>query len=136
MEDESSTMPQDNWKDEMLSDILDKSWSQADAFKNIFNEDDEGVQELMAIFEAGSMTKNLLLESLSHLGWVCKDEADFLPEQWFMKMKYSQKGQVTFVFLTGSLDILANPEEALEYMTKNDYDKSDIETFENNFKAN
>ena len=66
------------------------------------------------------------MQSLSHFGSVAKDEADFLPEQWFLKMKYSPNGQVSFVFITRSWYISANPKEAMEHMIRKNYHESAI----------
>ena len=121
---------------QMMWDILDENWSQTDTFKEVFSHDDSS-REILAIFEAGSLTKQFLLESLSHLGWVNSESADFLPEGWFMKMNmetFSRKGRVTFIFLTESLEFCLSPFEAGLHMKHKLYEADVIDTFEDNFK--
>ena len=121
---------------QMMADILDENWSQTDTFKEVFSHDHSS-REILAIFEAGSLTKQFLLESLSHLGWVNSESADFLPRGWFMKMNmdtFSRKGRVTFIFFTENLEFCLSPFEAGLYMKQKLYEKNTIETFEDNFK--
>ena len=121
--------------DEML-DILDENWSQAEIFRNVFSHDEKS-REILAVFETGSLTKRLLLESLRHLGWVSSDSAYiFLPQGWFMKMNMDtleKEGRVSFVFLTETLEFCLNYFEAGLYMRKRNYQKQVIERFEENF---
>jgi len=121
---------------QMMWEILDENWSQTDTFKEVFSHDHSS-REILAIFEAGSLTKQFLLESLSHLGWVNSESADFLPRGWFMKMNmdtFSRKGRVTFIFFTENLEFCLSPYKAGLYMKQNMYEKNTIETFEDNFK--
>ena len=119
-------------KNELMIDLLGDGWTQADRFREVFSHD-ESSQELLAIFEAGSLTFQLLLDSLPSLGWVNQEEADFLPLGWFMKMKMGKSGKVSFQFLTNNLEILVNPTEAVEYMSKKGYNSSGIDKFHENF---
>ena len=120
----------------LIIDTLDENWSQADIFKNVFSHDEKS-REIRAIFEAGALTKQLLLESLRHLGWVSSDSAYiFLPQGWFMKMNMDtleKEGRVSFVFLTETLEFCLNYFEAGLYMRKRNYQKQVIERFEENF---
>ena len=117
-------------------DILDERWSQTETFKEVFNHD-ESSREILAIFEAGSLTRQFLLESLCHLGWVTSESADFLPQGWFMKMNmdtFSRKGRVSFIFLDENLVFCLNPFEASIHMKHKLYEGNVIETFVDNFK--
>ena len=117
-------------------EILDENWSQTETFKEVFNHD-ESSREILAIFEAGSLTRQFLLESLSHLGWVNSESADFLPQGWFMKMNmdtFSRKGRVSFIFLDENLVFSLSPYEASIHMKQKLYEGNVIETFVDNFK--
>merc|ERR1719282_994982 len=106
-------------KNELMIDLLSDDWTEAERFREVFSHD-ESSQELLAIFEAGSLTSQLLLDSLPSLGWVNQEEADFLPSGWFMKMN-TKSGKVSFQFLTNNLEILVNPTEAVKYMSSKGY---------------
>merc|ERR1719342_532245 len=60
-------------KNELMIDLLCDDWTQASRFREVFSHD-ESSQELLAIFEAGSLTSQLLLDSLPSLGWVNQEE--------------------------------------------------------------
>ena len=121
------------------SDILDRSWAEADKLVEVLSQDESPEEEeLIRTFQSGGLTRSVLTESLPSLGWVSRhDQAEFLPPDWFMKMdtsKYLQTGIPSFFFITDTLDICLSSEAAVEYMSKSGYySKQEIVQLEEHF---
>ena len=108
-------------------DILDSNWSQAEAFKKVFDSDEDS-RDILAIFNSGSLTRQLLRDSLTHLGWLSHHHAQYLPPGWFIK-RIDDQTCVNFAFITNNLNICESVVQANSFMRHHGFSDDRIEDF-------
>ena len=113
-------------------DILDSSWSEAEAFKKVFDSDEDS-QDILAIFNSGSLTRQLLRDSLTHLGWLSHHHAQYLPPGWFIK-RIDDQTCVAFAFITNNLNICESVVQANSFMRHHGFSDDRIEDFMRYFR--
>jgi len=114
-------------------DILDHTWKDAHKFENVFSSDDNG-EEILKMFYTGSLSKEKLLQVLPSLGWIGRNDAEFLPSGWLMKMtngSMDDTGPILYTFITDTASICESAFDAIEHMNSKGYRSETVEAFEN-----